>query len=172
MSSRPSASVEGRTAMRGSTMAADAADPFWAVSCTWPPYATFVSQTPGFRIAKHVGTAQNSPMTDAAATTSAPVARPRRRELAMALVAERGFVRVAELSTAFGVTTVTARADLDALERRGAIRAVHGGPVPASSVLEAERPDREPTFEEALAASVEPKRLIGEHAASLVRSGQ
>ncbi len=90
----------------------------------------------------------------------------------MALVAERGFVRVAELSAAFGVTTVTARADLDALERQGAIRRVHGGAVPASSVLEAERPDREPSFEEALAASVEPKRLIGEHAASLVRSGQ
>ncbi len=118
-------------------------------------------------------------MTDAATTdTAAPAAgptpldAPRRRELAMALVAERGFVRVAELSAAFGVTTVTARADLDALERRGAIRRVHGGAVPASSLLEAERPDREPTFEEALAASVEPKRLIGEHAASLVRSGQ
>jgi DeoR/GlpR family transcriptional regulator of sugar metabolism len=111
-------------------------------------------------------------MTDAATTTSAPLDAPRRRELALALVAERGFVRVAELSSAFGVPTVTARADLDALERQGAIRRVHGGAVPASSVLEAERPDREPTFEEALAASVEPKRLIGEHAASLVRSGQ
>lgn len=114
-------------------------------------------------------------MTDAATTTNAttaPLDAPRRRELALALVAERGFVRVAELSTAFGVTTVTARADLDALERQGAIRRVHGGAVPASSALEAERPDREPTFEEALAASVEPKRLIGEHAAAMVRSGQ
>ena len=88
-----------------------------------------------------------------------PSTRPRRRELALALVAERGFVRVAELSEAFGVTTVTARADLDALERQGSIRRVHGGAVPVSSVLEAERPEREPSFEEALAASVEPKRL-------------
>ena len=112
-------------------------------------------------------------LTDAAAESAAPpLDAPRRRQLAMALVAERGFVRVAELSAAFGVTTVTARADLDALERQGSIRRVHGGAVPASSLLEAERPDREPTFEEALAASVEPKRLIGEHAASLVRSGQ
>ena len=111
-------------------------------------------------------------MTDAATTTHGPVDAPRRRELALALVAERGFVRVAELSTAFGVTTVTARADLDALERRGEIRRVHGGAVPITSLVAADRPDREPSFEEALAASVEPKRRIGEHAASLVRSGQ
>ncbi|MDR6906822.1 DeoR family transcriptional regulator of aga operon [Agromyces sp. 3263] len=111
-------------------------------------------------------------MTDAATATPAPLDAPRRRQLALGLVAERGFVRVAELSAAFGVTTVTARADLDALERQGAIRRVHGGAVPASSVLEAERPEREPSFEEALAASVEPKRSIGEYAASLVRSGQ
>ncbi|HET6672352.1 MAG TPA: DeoR/GlpR family DNA-binding transcription regulator [Agromyces sp.] len=111
-------------------------------------------------------------MTDAAPTTHAPLDAPRRRELALALVADRGFVRVAELSAAFGVTTVTARADLDALERDGAIRRVHGGAVPVASGLEAERPDREPTFEEALAASVEPKRSIGEYAAAMVRSGQ
>ncbi|HET8780057.1 MAG TPA: DeoR/GlpR family DNA-binding transcription regulator [Agromyces sp.] len=111
-------------------------------------------------------------MTDAAPTTQPSLDAPRRRELALALVAERGFVRVAELSAAFGVTTVTARADLDALERDGAIRRVHGGAVPVTSGLEAERPDREPTFEEALAASVEPKRSIGEHAAAIVRSGQ
>lgn len=107
-----------------------------------------------------------------AAAPNAPLDAPRRRELALALVAERGFVRVAELSRAFGVTTVTARADLDSLERQGVIRRVHGGAVPLSSPLAAERPEREPSFEEALEASVEPKRRIGEHAASLVRSGQ
>lgn len=97
---------------------------------------------------------------------------PRRRELALALVAERGFVRVAELSRAFGVTTVTARADLDALERQGGIRRVHGGAVPVGAALGDARPEREPSFEEALEASVEPKRRIGEHVAGLVRSGQ
>lgn len=108
----------------------------------------------------------------AVGAAGAPLDAPRRRELALALVAERGFVRVAELSRAFGVTTVTARADLDALERQGGIRRVHGGAVPLSSPLAAERPEREPSFEEALEASVEPKRLIGEAAAALVRSGQ
>ncbi|MEV1131538.1 DeoR/GlpR family DNA-binding transcription regulator [Agromyces sp. NPDC049794] len=112
-------------------------------------------------------------MMDAAADATHPALdAPRRRELALALVGEQGFVRVAELSAAFGVTTVTARADLDALERRGEIRRVHGGAVPVSSALAVERPDREPTFEQALAASVEPKRRIGRHAASLVRSGR
>lgn len=97
----------------------------------------------------------------------------RRRSLAADLVAERGFVRVAELSESFGVTPVTARADLDALERAGLVRRVHGGAVPAGAAPAAEaRPDREPSFEEALAASVVPKQRIGELAASLVRSGQ
>jgi DeoR family transcriptional regulator of aga operon len=113
---------------------------------------------------------QNPDMSEPQATSQLDATS--RRGLALALVAERGFVRVAELSAAFGVTTVTARADLDALERQGAIRRVHGGAVPASSPLAAERPEREPSFEEALEASVVPKRLIGEHAAALVRSGQ
>lgn len=97
----------------------------------------------------------------------------RRRELALALVAERGFVRVADLASAFGVTPVTARADLDALERGGAIRRVHGGAVPVNGVGPADhRPEREPTFEQALETSVRPKQAIGEAAAALVRSGQ
>ena len=97
----------------------------------------------------------------------------RRRALAVDLLAERGFVRVAELSDAFGVTSVTARADLDALERDGVVRRVHGGAVPAGTGTSAEpRPEREPSFEEALAASVVPKQQIGELAASMVRSGQ
>ena len=97
----------------------------------------------------------------------------RRRALAVDLLAERGFVRVAELSDAFGVTSVTARADLDALERVGVVRRVHGGAVPAGAGTSAEpRPEREPSFEEALAASVVPKQQIGERAAAMVRSGQ
>lgn len=96
----------------------------------------------------------------------------RRRTLTADLVAERGFVRVIELSESFGVTPVTARADLDALERAGRVRRVHGGAVPAGAGPDEPRPEREPTFEEALEASVVPKRLIGERAAALVRSGQ
>ncbi|MFC3275287.1 DeoR/GlpR family DNA-binding transcription regulator [Agromyces mediolanus] len=92
-----------------------------------------------------------------------------RRELTRALLDERGFVRVADLAAAFGVTSVTARADLDALERVGAVRRVHGGAVPAG---EAVRAAREPSLEEALETSVAPKQRIGEAAAALVSSGQ
>ncbi|WP_353826835.1 DeoR/GlpR family DNA-binding transcription regulator [Agromyces sp. SYSU T0242] len=95
-----------------------------------------------------------------------------RRALTADLVAERGFVRVVELSDSFGVTPVTARADLDALERAGLVRRVHGGAVPAGTGAAEPRPEREPSFEEALEASVVPKRLIGERVAAMVRSGQ
>jgi DeoR family transcriptional regulator of aga operon len=92
-----------------------------------------------------------------------------RRELTRALLDERGFVRVADLAAAFGVTSVTARADLDALERAGAVRRVHGGALPAGETV---RAAREPSLEEALETSVAPKQRIGEAAAALVSSGQ
>ncbi|MGH6728989.1 MAG: hypothetical protein ACREBK_02455, partial [Sphingomicrobium sp.] len=59
--------------------------------CTPPRYATFVWQTSEFRIANHLVNAENASMTDAAATTHGSVDAPSRRELALALVAERGF---------------------------------------------------------------------------------
>ncbi|TFV99995.1 DeoR/GlpR family DNA-binding transcription regulator [Leifsonia flava] len=98
-----------------------------------------------------------------------------RRDRAAALVADRGFVRVRDLAVAFGVTDVTARADLDQLEREGLIRRVHGGAVPSTdpaATAIARRPEREPSFEEALSASAGPKESIGEAAAALVSSGQ
>ncbi|BDZ55661.1 DeoR/GlpR family DNA-binding transcription regulator [Agromyces marinus] len=115
----------------------------------------------------------DSPAERALAAAS-PAARDatHRRALTADLVVERGFVRVVELGEAFGVTPVTARADLDALERSGLVRRVHGGAVPAGAGAAGSRPEREPSFEEALAASVVPKQLIGERVAATVRSGQ
>ena len=101
-----------------------------------------------------------------------------RREQTQRLIDERGFVRVSELREAFGVSGVTARADLDALAVGGAVRRVHGGAVPGHSAgAGSERagrlgPEREFSFEEALASSVIPKQQISELAASLVQSGQ
>jgi DeoR family transcriptional regulator of aga operon len=102
-----------------------------------------------------------------------------RREQIRRLLEERGFVRVRDLRDSFGVSGVTARADLDALVAEGAAYRVHGGAVPASgrgNAGSAGRPrdprEREPSFEESLAASVVPKQQIGELAASLVTSGQ
>src|SRR5687767_13918393 len=108
MSSRPSASVVGRTAMRASISRADAA--------ASAPVVSFTPHTiRDFRFAnKCICVLQSgwsrdiiAGMTDAE-PTNPQLDAPRRRELALALVAERGFVRVAELSRAFGVTTVTA----------------------------------------------------------------
>ena len=57
------------------------------------------------------------------------------RQHAMAqLVAERGRLSVAELATAYDVTTETVRRDLSALERLGLLRRVHGGAVPAHAL--------------------------------------
>ena len=106
---------------------------------------------------------------DESATTGLPA--PLRRERIRRLIDERGFVRVSELRVSFGVSGVTARSDLDALVEAGAVRRVHGGAVPVPAG-EATRPEREPSLEESLAASVVPKQQIGQLAASLVSSGQ
>lgn len=95
-----------------------------------------------------------------------------RREQAQRLVDERGFVRVSELRSAFGISGVTVRADLDALELQGAVRRVHGGAVPAQSPGDGVGGEREHSFEEALEASVIPKQQIAKVAATLVQSGQ
>jgi DeoR family transcriptional regulator of aga operon len=94
-----------------------------------------------------------------------------RRERIQRLVDERGFVRVSELRDTFGVSGVTARADLDHLESAGSLTRIHGGAVPATPAATG-RPEREFSFEESLASSVIPKQQIGQLAASLVNSGQ
>ncbi len=52
-----------------------------------------------------------------------------RQELIERILLDEGRVAVLELSSRFGVTTETVRRDLDALERVGALRRVHGGAV-------------------------------------------
>jgi DeoR family transcriptional regulator, aga operon transcriptional repressor len=83
-----------------------------------------------------------------------------------ALVGELGFLRVRELSERFGVSAVTLRSDLDLLERRGALRRVHGGAMAATGV----RVER--SFEEAAVDLADEKARIGAAAAQLVSSGE
>ena len=95
---------------------------------------------------------------------SAPAAVRRTRILD--LLSAGGFVRVTELSASFGVSEVTIRSDLDALEASGDLVRVHGGAVTAAS------PRRtEPAFEEALGSQWQEKLSIARHAASLVSPG-
>lgn len=110
-----------------------------------------------------------------------PLPAPLRREQIRLLVEERGFARVSELRDALHVSSVTVRADVDALAAAGVLRRVHGGAVPAGGLgsapgtARASVPtprEREFSFEESLAASVVPKQQIGALAAALVQSGQ
>ena len=89
-----------------------------------------------------------------------------RRERMLQMIAEREFVRVADLSEAFGISDVTVRADLHALDRSSAIRRVRGG-----AMARTRKARTEPSYEESLVTSPEEKQLIGVHAAAMVRPG-
>lgn len=89
-----------------------------------------------------------------------------RRQQILALMKGRDFVRVADLSTYFGVSDVTVRSDLDTLAELGHIRRVRGGAVPDA------RPNLERPFEETQAAHSKEKDAIARVAAHLVTSGQ
>lgn len=84
----------------------------------------------------------------------------------LSLIAERGFVRVGELSETFGVSDVTVRGDLSVLEGTQGIRRVHGGAMPRVT-----GPLHELSFEEALESLAEEKRAIARRASALVEPG-
>lgn len=91
-------------------------------------------------------------------------AEPRRQRLAR-LVAERGFLRVADASLELGVSEVTVRGDLSALEVLGSVVRVHGGAMPVSEAGES-------SLESSLDRDAAAKVAIGAAAARLVTSGQ
>jgi DeoR family transcriptional regulator of aga operon len=91
---------------------------------------------------------------------------PQRRERILAVVRERDFARVTDLSEMFGISTVTVRSDLDSLENEGQLLRVRGGAV-ARTLPRKERP-----FEETEATSMPEKTAIGQAAADLVSSNE
>jgi DeoR/GlpR family transcriptional regulator of sugar metabolism len=85
------------------------------------------------------------------------LAETRRREIAETL-RSNGAVTVAELETRFGVSPMTARRDLDELERRGLVRRTHGGAVlPTTSA-------HEDSFARRMKVETEAKRRLAEEA--------
>jgi DeoR family transcriptional regulator, aga operon transcriptional repressor len=80
-----------------------------------------------------------------------------RRERMLQMITQRQFMRVADLSEAFGISDVTVRADHDVLDQSHVVRRVRGG---AKARLHGVRP--EASFEESLAASAVEKQRIGE----------
>jgi DeoR family transcriptional regulator of aga operon len=89
-----------------------------------------------------------------------------RRQAALAAIARRGFASVAELSAEFGVSTVTVRTDLDALEAEGALRRVRGGAMPAGTAELRELP-----FEEADLEAADEKARIASATVDRLESG-
>jgi DeoR family transcriptional regulator of aga operon len=82
-----------------------------------------------------------------------------------ALVETEGLLRVTDLADRFGVSTVTVRSDLTALESAGRVRRVRGGAV-ASGAVVAEQP-----LETAAAVAARQKQAIGQRCASMVSRG-
>lgn len=89
-----------------------------------------------------------------------------RRELIVETLDRRGRVSVGELALAASVSEMTIRRDLEALERQGVLRRVHGGAVSSVSM------SFEPPFAIRAQRAVEAKERIGRAAASLLGEGE
>ena len=94
------------------------------------------------------------------------VTATRRRGEMLALIKQREFVGVTELSERFGISGVTVRSDLEFLSQRGQVHRIRGGAVPRFA------PGLERPFEETAARFTEEKLAIGRAAAALVGHGE
>jgi DeoR/GlpR family transcriptional regulator of sugar metabolism len=98
-------------------------------------------------------------------TSRAMLPDERRRHIAR-LLRERGSVSVAALETEFAISPMTARRDLDELERQGIARRTHGGAVlPGLS-------SHEDSFQQRLALAVEAKERLAGALLELVEPGE
>ena len=88
-----------------------------------------------------------------------------RRAAILAMLDRATSVQVTQLAEAFGVSRVTARADLDALARDGKLRRTHGGAVSLSKTLTVSVQDRR------VNVNAEAKRAIARLAAPFVEDG-
>jgi len=84
-----------------------------------------------------------------------------------ALIEEREFMRVSDLSEIFAISEVTVRSDLDLLASSTSIQRVHGG-----AMLDRSHSRPEQTFEQSAGTSPEEKAAIGMAAADLISSGE
>ncbi len=104
-----------------------------------------------------------NPRTGKMATRGLLPALVRRRMLQTA-IAERGFVSVADIAREMGMSEMTVRRDLDALQRLGAVQRSHGGAVAA---LPPAAP-QEPSFDARAHIRTNAKRAIARAAADLI----
>jgi DeoR/GlpR family transcriptional regulator of sugar metabolism len=94
----------------------------------------------------------------------APLPAERHRRI-QGVLEKRHVVRVSTLSDLLGVSEVTVRRDLEALERRGYLERIHGGAVATRRIR------TEPRYLEAMTTYPDQKRTIGRAAARLVEQG-
>ncbi len=87
-----------------------------------------------------------------------------RRQRILEMLSQRSAVLISDICEECGVSAVTARSDLDALEAEGKLKRTHGGAVPMSEYLT-------PPVSERMLANVVAKQTIGRTAAKLVSDG-
>ena len=88
-----------------------------------------------------------------------------RRAAIMEMLEHNASVQVAEIAQTFGVSSVTARADLDALAESGKLRRTHGGAVSLHKRLTVSTQDRR------INVNVAAKQAIAQSAIRLVNWG-
>ena len=98
------------------------------------------------------------------ASTSRTFAEERRTAI-MDMLEHSASVQVADIAQAFGVSTVTARGDLDALAAAGKLRRTHGGAVSLHKTLTVSVQDQR------VNVNVDAKQSIARAALELVRDG-
>lgn len=80
-------------------------------------------------------------------------------------IAEHGTIKIQEISDMFGISDMTARRDLNDLDRKGLVRRIHGG-----AVANLGR-SYEPPFQTRSSKNEKRKKLIGKSAAKLIYDG-
>ena len=88
-----------------------------------------------------------------------------RRQEIVQLLEATGIVGVSQLAARYGISQVTVRNDLDALESRGKLRRVHGGAMPLDRMMVSEG------IETRMATNPSAKRQIARAAARMVNEG-
>jgi len=88
----------------------------------------------------------------------------RQREI-VEMVMTKGEIKIQDISERFGVSDMTARRDLNELDRRGLLRRVHGG-----AVANLGR-SYEPSFQTRITKKAKEKEAIGKKAAELIYDG-